>query len=603
MIHGAPLSELGPVVACDTETTGLAPKRGDRPFMILFMDEDERFTAYYWPVDPLTREVQFDEAELDELRAFFGDTGRRFVFHHGKFDIQMLSSVGINLPASRWDDTLIAARVLRSSVPAAGLKPLAHKFCGVPVEDEKDLQRAVVRARREGKQKGWALAGSPKADYWMAPNECLRYGKGDVFRTILLWYLFRDLLEGKEAALRPVYDREMRLQPVVIDMEQRGIYCDAESVVQGIEESTESVLDIRSRLEDLTRIPGFNPNSPNDISSFFFHSGRFPVLSRTTSGAPKTDKATMEQIDHPVARLILEFKKEDKLRQFFQSWLSLVEKGVIYGSFEPQAAHTGRFGARNPNLQQVPKRDPVAKKRCRRPFRPRPGYAWMAFDFSQMELMMLAGLAREEGMMDAFRNGRDVHRETAVSIWGEDAVAADPALRTQAKACTFGISYGAGPGKLAASIGGSLADGQILLDDYFAAFPGVKDFMDACVSEAESTGAVVNPYGRRVEVHRESAYAALNYKIQSSGADVVKTAMLRVHNWLRANHPHAGLVLQIHDEIVVEAPRAEATLDMMREIRRLMAEGTEDVFGIPLKVDVEYVMDGRSWGSAAPVNV
>lgn len=599
MINGVPLSSLVGAIACDTETTGLSTQRGDRPFMVLFMDEEEQYATVIWPVDPYTREVTPDPQDLAELRALFSQESRRFVFHHGKFDVQMLAAVGVDVRPDSWDDTLVAARVLRSGIPSAALKPLAKRFCGIPVDDEKALKKAVAAERRKGKKLGWKIGPVVETDYWVCPDLCEEYGRGDVLRTLSLWILFESQLNG--SPLRNVYAREMELQPVVIKMEQRGIRCDLEDVIEGRLAAEEKAEDIRSRIREITRIPDFNPNSPNDIAAYFFHSQRHPVHKRTPTGQPKTDAKTLAAIDDPVARLILEYKKASKMGQFFASWEPMIVDGVIYGSFEPQAAHTGRFSARNPNFQQVPKRDPDLKKACRKPFRPREGYVWAALDYSQMELFMLGALAGDMEMLEGFRRGEDVHRNTAIRIWGEEAF--NSSLRSRAKAVSFGISYGAGPAKVASESGLTFQEAVAVIAEYFDAFSSVREFMDASEKEARTTGAVINPFDRRVEVDRDTIYAATNYMIQSSGADIVKMAMIRIDRWLSEVCPEAGIILQIHDEIVIEMPKAFATIANLRIVRDLMVEGTEEKFGIPLQVEAEYVMPGRSWSTAAKVSL
>lgn len=596
MRFGPPLAEFGSVVACDTETTGLSTQRGDRPFLTLFMDEEERLTMFEWVVDPLTRTVSVDPDDVDEMNAFFGGD-RELVFHHGKFDVTMLRSVGVEVPDG-WNDTMIAARVLRSGLPTVALKPLAKRFAGIEDADEEDLKKAVRAARRKGRKLGWKLGPKVETDYWMAPKECRAYGGTDVLRTICLWFLFREEIAASPDATR-TYQRELDLQPVVLRMEDRGVMCRPEDITSSKAEVMEGVRKINQRIFDGTGNPDFNPRSSAQLIDFFHEEMKLPVHGRTKTGLPKTDKDALAKIDHPVARAIEELRTQEKMVQFFESWMEHQAGGILHSSFEPTAAVTGRFSSRDPCLHQVPKRNPVMKKLCRKPFRPREGYVWIAGDFTQMELYMLAGLAKEQAMLEAFRAGRDIHAETAIQIWGQT----NDDLRFRAKAATFGISYGAGPETLGASTGLSVGDAADLLDGYLNAYSGVATFMDDCQREAKLTGAVLNPFGRRVEVSKDAIFAALNYKIQSSGADVVKEAMIRINNWLRAEVPDAEIVLQIHDEVVLEVPKARANIAFMRELSRLMSLGTEDVFGIPLRVDLEYVMEGRSWSRAAPVNL
>ena len=581
------MRSLGNVVACDTETTGLHVHAGDRPYAVGFCDNDGNREYVRWGVDPYTRKVKVRASDVRAMNKLFS-SGRRFVFHNGKFDVQMLAAVGVTVPDG-WSDTLVGFRCLRTDQPA-DLKTLGETYCGIPKDDEKDLRKSAAAGRRKGRKEGYKLATDVEADYWLAdPELCKRYCLNDCERTVLVWLMIEDRLQE----VQETYDVEMQLQPTIMRMEQRGVRVDF-----GLMERSRRKLDatVDKLLRQIRAIAGddtFNPNSPAQKAALLYDRLEFPVLERTRkTNNPKTDRNNLEKINHPVARLMLEHSAKNKLRQFFASWEDLaVERNdafELHPSFNPQAARTGRFSASGPNLQQVPKRDPVAAALCRAPFIPRNGKAWIVADYSQMELRMMAALAAERAMLDAFAAGRDIHLETAVKVFGKPAHEITDAERSAAKNINFAIIYGAGPAKVAAMIGCEEAWAVELIDRYFAEFPAVKDFMVDTAAFARNNGYIETPYGRRVDVPQYDIYKAVNYRVQGSGADVMKRKLIELDRI-----DVCDLLLTVHDEAVLELDARALSFPLMRTVKEIMEGGTQDVFGIVLPVDVAIV--DESW--------
>jgi len=588
------LEALNDLVAVDTETTGLSRWHGDRPFAVSFCDSEGNTHYIRWEVDPFTREVLADPDDLRALFKFFR-SGRRFVFHHGKFDVMMLDAFGVKVPAKTWDDTLVAFRCVKTDEPTYGLKPLAKRYADYEITDEKDLKKATIAARRQGKKEGWKIHEDVPADYWMAdPELCARYAIQDAERTMLLWILVQDRIQ--EVGVQATYALEMEIQQVTMDMERHGVAIDLPLIKSAQTELGEKLSTLFTELESASW-DGFNPNSPQQKIKLLYERLGLRPRGWTKSGAPATDKTALEKLNHPVAKLLLEYSNLSKQLQFYVQWESqAVEEGgqwVIHPTFNPQAADTGRFSCSNPNLQQVPSRDPEAAARARRPFIPRPGHVWIACDYSQMELRMLASQAHEEGMLNAFRNGADIHEETAYLVFGSR----DKKHRRDAKDINFGISYGAGAEKIGETSGKSTYEAQQNIDRYFGRFPGIQRYMEEMIGKARADGHIINPYGRRIDIPRQKLYTALNYDIQSSGADVCKRAMLRTAPLASAVGGH--LVLQIHDEIVFEIPREAATPQLLRQIRDEMEAAAEGKFQIPLGVDVSYCEE--SWADKQDV--
>lgn len=593
------LDRLGDVVACDTETTGLSRWHGCQPYSIGFCDDERRKRVVRWEVDPFTRKVRIKSADQRELCRLFGSS-RRFVFFHGKFDIPMLESIGVPAPKV-WDDALVAMHTVKTDENSYELKWLARRYAGYPNDDEKELKDAVKAARREGRKKGWKIGESVSEDYWLAPaGISAKYNLGDCERTMLLHLFTQELLDSE--GLRPTYEMEMALQPVVMAMEARGVRINLDTVRKSREELAEKIKEALAKIRKDSGRPDFNPNSYPQKCRLFYGKLGFEPTKRTRKGSPSMDRDSLEEIPHPLARLILEHGKLTKMFGFFEGWeREADENGILHASFEPQAAGTGRFGCRRPNLQQVPKNDPKYAKLARAPFEPRPGHWWVAGDYSQMELRMLAGIAQEEAMLEAFRNNRDIHYETAVRLWGIEAVkAADTpqgnTLRSSAKNVNFAMLYGAGPKRIAAQTGTSVTEAAMLLSNYHSQFPRIKKFMDETIRAGRREGHIFTAYGRRVEVPALYAYKGVNYIIQGSGADVTKRALINMHDVFKRRG--GGLVLTIHDEIVGELPERAVNKQTLEAMKHEMERWSKP-FGIRLVVDLGIVTE--RWSEKADV--
>lgn len=593
-----PLSKLGRLVACDTETTGTNPWKGDRPFAVSMCDEDGRAWFRSWPVDPMTREVKIPRRDRRTLRFFFRSR-RRIVFHNGKFDLRMLRMAGCidGWPRGGWDDTLVAARVARSDELSYQLKFLAARHLDYPRDDEKELKAEVRRLRRVGKKEGWAITpagedGAVERDYWLAPDHVEPYALKDAERTIILWLFYREVME--EDGLLDVYSREMAVQEPVTRMEDRGVLIDTRELIQFAYRMGVQAHAARREIDEIFGAE-FNPNSYPQKREHFYGKFGLPVTSTTKNRNPSVDGDALEGwAAQGVAGAgeLLEWSRAEKLLQFCRRWRELLVDRVLHPTLEPTATKTGRFSCRDPNLQQVPKRSKEAKL-ARRPFVPRPGHVWVLLDYSQMELRLLAGLANEGAMLDAFAAGEDIHATTARLVFGRD----DEYHRLLAKNLNFAIVFGAGPKKAALMMGGvPIDDAKDFLDRYYQRFPRVQAFMDECSNAVRREGYIVNPYGRRVYVNPDYAYRGVNSLIQSTGADVLKVAMPRIEDFLEDRR--AWIVLPVHDELVVEARTQAYCLGLVRGVRDLM----EDHGGVlPIELPVDAALARACWAKSKEI--
>lgn len=426
-------------VACDTETTGLNPWLGDRPYAFSFCDAEGRKAFVRGRVNPATREVEIPKRPWRSLVNFFSNASVTKVFHHAKFDIRMLESIGASV-RGRIEETIFALHALNNMEPSFKLKRLGAKYVEIPDDDEKELRKATSKARLAAKKKGWKIAEKLSssddpiaADYWLAPEELLkRYAVTDAERTILLWLMAHGVMD--EEGVRDTYEMELKLFPRTYAMETRGVKIEPAVVDAEIVNHNGALK--KSLAEVQKWKPGINLNSPVQLQRFLYGTkdcgglGVAPIYDKDT-GNPTTDAEALQSIQHPFARLISRVRAHEKaLSSFFVKYKRLsipdpLNPGgrALHPDFQQVGPVTGRFACRTPNLQNVADSsgagfttEPI---QARTPFGPRPGFVWYHFDFSQLELRIFADVAQEPNMLAAIHEGGDIHGNTARKIWGD----------------------------------------------------------------------------------------------------------------------------------------------------------------------------------------
>ena len=394
---------------------------------------------------------------------------------------------------------------------------------------------------------------------------------------------------------------EFPLAQVLADMTRTGVLVDKAGIERfgaDLHEKIESKLAyIRSQVED----PNFNPNSPKQLGDMLFVQMKLPH-GRKTSRGWSTDNATLQKLrpDCPLIDDILQYRSYLKLYSTYAEGLLKVigPDGRIHSTFNQTEARTGRLSSDNPNLQNIPIRTELGSQ-LRGFFIAKPGCVFVDADYSQIELRILAHITGDEHMQAAFRNGEDIHRSTAAKIYGIPLSEVTPRLRTAAKAINFGIMYGKGAFSLSEDLGVSVREAGSFLKSYFASFPKVDSYMHKTIADAKEKGYVSTLFGRRralpelassnVNVRASGERMARNTPIQGTAADVIKLAMVKVWRRIRAEGLQSRLILTVHDELIVEAPEAEA-----ETAARILKEEMEGCvhFAVPLDTDVRQ---GKSW--------
>ena len=394
---------------------------------------------------------------------------------------------------------------------------------------------------------------------------------------------------------------EFPLAQVLADMTRTGVLVDRAGIERfgaDLHRKIEEKLDyIRGQVED----PDFNPNSPKQLGEMLFDKMKLPH-GRKTSRGWSTDNATLQKLrpDCPLVDDILQYRSHLKLYSTYAEGLLKVigPDGRIHSTFNQTEARTGRLSSDNPNLQNIPIRTELGSQ-LRGFFIAKPGCVFVDADYSQIELRILAHITGDEHMQAAFRAGEDIHRSTAAKIYGIPLEEVTPRLRTAAKAINFGIMYGKGAFSLSEDLGVSVREAGSFLKSYFASFPKVDSYMHKTIADAKEKGYVSTLFGRRralpelassnVNVRASGERMARNTPIQGTAADVIKLAMVKVWRRIRAEGLQSRLILTVHDELIVEAPEAEA-----ETAARILKEEMEGCvrFAVPLDTDVHQ---GKSW--------
>ena len=586
--------------AVDTETDSVDPMRARLVGISL---SARKGVAYYIPVDhqPEALQIMRDPDDLttmelltplprEKVFALLGpllaDASQGKAGHNIKYDLTVLERAGLPM-AGITMDTMVASYLtdpsrLRHNLTEVSLQYLQRKM--IPITD-------LI-----GK-------GSKATTFDYAPvDRACEYACEDADVTLRLAHVFRPFLEERE--LESLFeDVEIPLIRVLADMEQTGIALDLNVF---LELQDEIAARLGTLEEEIYALAGetFLINSPKQLQGILFDKLGLKPVRKTKTGY-STDMEVLEQLaqEHELPGKILEYRGLEKLRgTYVEALPKLVhpETGRLHTSFNQAVAATGRLSSSDPNLQNIPVRTEIGR-RIREGFVPGDrGWKLISADYSQIELRILAHLSGDKILCKAFEEDADIHRDTAARVFSVKPGDVTPEMRRQAKAVNFGVVYGISPFGLARNLGISNAEAAKFIDAYFAQYPGVRAWLDATLEEAKKLGYVRTLLNRRRYVpelnsgdqaaRRAAERMAINTPVQGSAADVIKLAMVRLHEALKATG--GRMLLQVHDELIVEAPAEEA--DSVGALMRGLMENAIDLV-VPLKVDLGI---GDNWAQA-----
>ncbi|MEN9530603.1 MAG: hypothetical protein RI932_2476 [Pseudomonadota bacterium] len=587
--------------AFDTETTGLDFIE-HRPIGCSFCFRSGE--AYYLPLHAghmsgaglaagfMQAEFSVEEA-LDGLRAAFARRVGILVAHNLKFDLHQMLNLGVELGAAGFADTMIAAWMLNPSGGGYGLDAQSLKVLAL---------EKIPTSKLIGKEAG-------RQTMTEVPLDILtEYACEDVDATLRLWEVLEQQLHADEKVENLFNTLEMPLLRVLAQMERAGVHIDSEYLADLAAEVQQKISDIERQIHALAG-QEFNIGSPKQLGVVLFENlkvheavGFKGKLARTTLGY-KTDAGVLEQFQgHPVVALVQEYRELSKLLNTYILVLpQLVKKstGRIHTSFHQIGTATGRLSSSDPNLQNIPVRTELGKKVRQAFCASDTQTVILSIDYSQVELRVMAHLAQDETMIAAFRSGADIHRQTAARILGKAPEQVTPEERGNAKTINFGIIYGMGAQRLAREQKIPLAEAKSFIERYFLNFAGVYRYLEEQRQAARLKGVVHTYFGRPRPVNLASAFnpgevkalenIAINSPIQGTAADIMKMGMLRAADALQKSGLRGRLLLQVHDELVLECPREE--VDATATLLKNALEGAVE-FSIPLVADVGV---GRNW--------
>jgi DNA polymerase-1 len=577
-----------PLIAFDTETTSPDPMQAELVGISLAVSEGE---GYYIPIGHAQGKQMPRDQVLDALRPLFADLDRPMVAHNASYDVGVLEEAGVAVAGLTWD-TMIAEWLISPS-GEHGLKSVAFRRLGVEMTPISDL------IGTGSKQITMAQVSIDRA----AP-----YAAADADMTLRLVPLQEPEMD-KVNARRLFEEVEMPLVPVIVAMERAGIKLDSATLNEMAGELGQRLTQLEADINAYLDSP-ININSTQQLSQALFEELGLPTagLSKTKSGYYSTAASVLEKLkdEHPIVQLILEHREISKLMGTYVEALPRLvnpRTGRIHTSFNQTGAVTGRISSSNPNLQNIPMRTDMGRK-VRRAFVAERGWRLVSADYSQVELRVLAHLCQDPALIDAFRRGMDIHATTAAAVYGVDFDAVSPTQRNFAKRVNFGLLYGMSSYRLAAETGMPRAEADQFVREYFDRFPGVEKYLDETKRQAAKRGYVETLMGRRryfpalqgqargrtMAMQRAAAEReAINMPVQGTAADIMKVAMRRVYDALREGDYRARLLLQVHDELVLEAPKDEVPR-IVPLVREQMSGAYELV--VPLKVDVKV---GQDW--------
>ena len=579
--------EAAPLVGFDTECVGLEPMTARLVGMSFALGRQ----AFYLPLSHeypgAPAQLPMDLA-LQTLKPWLERDARGKVGQNVKFDSHVLANQGIRL-AGCVHDTLLESYVLEVH-ERHDLGVLAQRHCGWQTLSYDDVTgKGAARIEFSAVEIGRAT----------------QYAAEDADCTLAVHDVLYPKIKQDEK-LSFVYEKiEMPVLPVLFRMERNGVLLDAAKLEAQSHELGKEVLKKERQAHEAAGQP-FNLGSPKQIQEILFDKHQLPVKKKTPSGQPSTDEDVLEELalDHPLPRLILEHRALAKLKSTYTDKLpKSVHPGTgrVHTTYSQTTAVTGRLASNDPNLQNIPIRT-AAGRRIRECFIAPAGAKIVSADYSQIELRIMAHLSGDESLKQAFARGHDVHRATAAEVFGVplDQVSNDE--RRAAKVINFGLIYGMSSFGVAQNLGIERVTAQAYIDSYFSRYPGVKRFMDRTRELARTRGYVETVFGRRLYLpemksgspqRRQAAErAAINAPMQGTAADLIKLAMISVQKWLDESRLKTLLIMQVHDELVLEVPEDELTVakEKVRELMQSVAK-----LDVPLIVDAGV---GDNWDQA-----
>jgi len=581
--------KAAPYFAFDTETTSLNYMEAELVGLSFAVGPNE---AAYVPVahdyEGAPEQLSRDWV-LGQLRPLLEDPSVKKIGQNLKYDAHVLRNYGLELKGMA-ADTMLMSYCLNSTATKHNMDDLARTYLGHEcIEFE-------------------AIAGKGAKQLTfnqVAVEQASEYAAEDADITLRLFETLATKVKASESILTLYKEIELPLVQVLTNMEHLGALVNADKLY-------EQSAQIEARLQQLEQkaheLAGevFNLGSPKQLQTIFYEKLGLPVLKKTPKGQPSTAEEVLVELSHEyeLPSVILEHRGLAKLKNTYTDKLPLMiqpKTGRVHTSYHQAVTATGRLSSSDPNLQNIPIRNEEGRK-IRQAFEAPEGFKLVAADYSQIELRIMAHLSGDAGLVDAFTQGKDIHRATAAEIMAVDESEVTSEQRRHAKAVNFGLIYGMSAFGLARQIDVGRKEAQEYIDKYFARYPGVREYMERTRNVATDQGFVETLFGRRLhlpEINSKNAMrrqaaerTAINAPMQGTAADIIKRAMIRMHDWIQSEASDVRMIMQVHDELIFEVPEARVD-EVCADIKRIM-EGAADL-AVPLVVDVGV---GMNWDEA-----
>ena len=580
--------EAAELTALDTETTSLDSFEARIVGISLSVTPGE---ACYMPVAHTAPGVA-DQLPRDEvlarLKPWLESAERKKVLQNAKYDQHVFANHGIALVGIT-HDTMLQSYVIESD-KGHDLGQLCSRHLGLDTIAYEDLCG-----------KGAKQITFDQVDIERAAT----YAAEDADVTLRVHDVLHPRFTNEPGLSRIYHDIEMPARQVIWQIERNGILVDADVLARQSHEMGQKIMALETQAYELAGQP-FNLASPKQLGEILFNKLGLPVKKKTASGGPSTDEEVLTELalDYPLPKLLLEHRSLSKLKGTYTDKLPRMinaQTGRVHTHFSQAGVVTGRLASSDPNLQNIPVRSEEGRK-IRTAFIAPEGSSIVSADYSQIELRIMAHLSGDERLLDAFAHGEDVHRATAAEIFGVTPLEVGPDQRRVAKSINFGLIYGMSAFGLARQLGLERSAAQTYIDRYFTRYPGVAHYMEEARNTVREHGYVETVFGRRLWLpeirssngnRRQAAErAAINAPMQGTAADLIKLAMIAVQDWLEKSGLKSKLVLQVHDELLLEVPDEEL-MDVRTHLPRLMGQVAE--LKVPLVVEVGV---GPNWEAA-----
>ena len=578
-----------PLFAFDTETDSLDNISAN---MVGLSFATEPGIAAYVPVahDYLDAPDQISrERALELLKPLLEDETLLKVGQNLKYDRGILANYGIELRGIAYD-TMLESYTLDSVAGRHDMDSLSERWL---------KHKTITFEEIAGKGKNQLTFNQ------IALEEAGRYAAEDADVTLQLHLKMWPKLQKHEGPLRIFNEIEMPLVPVLSRVERNGVKIDPAVLHAHSQEIAKRLVELEQKAYEIAG-EEFNLSSPKQLQTILFEKQGIKPLKKTPGGAPSTSEEVLEELalDYPLPKVILEYRGLAKLKSTYTDKLPLMinpKTGRVHTSYHQAVTATGRLSSTDPNLQNIPVRNEEGR-RIRQAFIAPEDYLIVSADYSQIELRIMAHLSRDEGLLNAFAEGKDIHRATAAEVFGLPLESVSSEQRRSAKAINFGLIYGMSAFGLARQLNIPRKEAQKYMDLYFERYPGVLDYMERTRQQAKEQGYVATLDGRRLYLpdikssngaRRAGAErAAINAPMQGTAADIIKRAMIAVDEWLESEKPRVRMIMQVHDELVFEVHKDDLEA-VSKKVHELMENST--TLDVPLLVEVG---SGENWDQA-----